>query len=385
MIEHGRNGVGSRLYAALDALDREAQPPGVVLAVVQGDELAYCCCRGLADVERESAVTPTTMFRIGSVTKTFTALALIRLASDGALDLGDDVNSHITGFTVGDEERRWEPPTIWHLLTHTAGVLVPRWHGKSITLSSTTAVLGARDGASVPSFAEVCAPHLDAVFQPGSAYLYSNHGYGVLGSVIEHATGRSYETWMTEEILRPLGMVNSDWSATAPASDAPRATGYAPDGRPDPSADAPLLAPGCGAMYSNVADLARYARVVMRSRAEAVGVPRAAFDAMFVPAVDPAVSKTNYSVGLGWRLCRMGRQRRVVTMAGGLAGWAAELWLAPDDDVAVILLANTAITGTRMRVFRWQLPVFVLAHLLDEPFQALAPEPFDRSRITHAS
>ncbi len=168
--------------------------PGAVVTVVRDGEIVFARGYGHADVVARTPVDPdTTLFRIGSVTKLFTYTAAMQLVEAGELDLDADVNSYLPEPLV--PAAYGQPVTAAHLMTHTAG-FEERLDG-----------LFARDAEAMEPLGDVLRRTLPArVRPPGELAGYSNHGVGLLGYVVERISGRSYETYLEEEILGPLDM-----------------------------------------------------------------------------------------------------------------------------------------------------------------------------------
>src|SRR5262245_24714360 len=164
--------------------------PGAAVGVRRGDQAPYLAGFGLADVEWGTAITPDTVFRIGSVTKQFTAAAIMLLVEEGKLALDDTIQSVLPDYPTA--ERR---VTIRHLLNHPSGIpnltTLPRFAERTdLTLREVIGLF----------------KDLPPDFAPGDRYVYSNSGYVVLGAVIEALSGVPYRTFLLERFFRPLGM-----------------------------------------------------------------------------------------------------------------------------------------------------------------------------------
>ncbi len=195
-------------YAAIDAFVMEQMAahrlPGVALAIVQGDEIVHV--RGFGRDGSGAEVTPQTPFRLGSIAKAFTAVAVIQLVEDGRLDLDSPVQAYLPWFTVADQELAADI-RLRHLLHHTSGLsdltydrpAIPR---RSEPLSDAVGGLE-RAGLAAP---------------PGAAYSYFNLNYGLLGLVIERASGQSFAEYMAESVFEPLEMDDTYVEAAGQAS-----------------------------------------------------------------------------------------------------------------------------------------------------------------------
>ncbi|MEM9329265.1 MAG: serine hydrolase [Bacteroidota bacterium] len=172
--------------------------PGVAALVVHKGEVVYRSAIGEADVELQVALDPAHIFRIASITKQFTAVAILQLAEDGKLSLEDDVRKYIKDFQPDGP-----PITIQHLLTHTSGFgnqnSIKDWDARVRTADLNSDYMIGLINEQTPAFA------------PGSQYAYSNLGYWLLGYVIEEVTGQPYDVYLEERIFEPLGLTHTSY------------------------------------------------------------------------------------------------------------------------------------------------------------------------------
>jgi CubicO group peptidase (beta-lactamase class C family) len=186
--------------------------PGLVFVLVQAGEVIYARGYGLADLEASIPMDAgSSVVRIGSVSKTFVATAVMQLAEAGQLDLHTDVNDYLTTFQLEDTYSK--PVTLAHLLTHTAGFEDPPY------VSNTD-----------PSLVEPLSAHLAAHMpprgkRPGKAFLYSNYGYALAALIVEEVSGMPFDQYVAENIFQPLGMTRSQYLVTPPVPEN-MATGY---------------------------------------------------------------------------------------------------------------------------------------------------------------
>lgn len=192
------------------ALMRRYGIPGGAVAVVRDGKLVYARGFGYADVERATPVQPDALFRIASVSKPITAVAVMTLVAEGRLALDDRVAPHLAhlapapGATV---DPRWEQVTIRHLLNHTGGWDRNRPDGGFDPMFR-PAIAAAAVGAPAPATAETIIRYMKGVpldFDPGTRHAYSNFGYAILGRVIERMSGMPYEAYVRERVLAPAG------------------------------------------------------------------------------------------------------------------------------------------------------------------------------------
>ncbi|HJP59341.1 MAG TPA: serine hydrolase domain-containing protein, partial [Gemmatimonadaceae bacterium] len=167
--------------------------PGAVFVLVQDGKILYQRGYGFADLERRKPVDPfTTIWRIGSISKVFTATATVQLADRGRFRLTDDVNQYLTRFKVPPTYA--EPVRFWHLLTHTAGFDEIRPGTRADT------------EAGLLSLGDFLAPKLRRLRPPGQIISYSTYGISLAGYLVEQVSGSDFETYLRQNIWTPLGM-----------------------------------------------------------------------------------------------------------------------------------------------------------------------------------
>ena len=219
---------------------------GSILVAEKG-KVVYAKGLGLANMEWSIPNQPDTKFRIGSITKQFTATLILQLVEEGKLKLDGKITDYLTDYRKDTGDR----VTIHHLLNHTSGI--PSYTGRP---DFRTAIM--RNPYKVADFVKQLTSG-DLEFEPGSRFRYNNSGYVLLGAIIEKVTGKSYETVLTERILKPLGMTNSGYDNTSPLL-AKRASGY--EKRPSGYVNAPYLDMSlpyaAGSIYSTVEDLYKW-------------------------------------------------------------------------------------------------------------------------------
>jgi CubicO group peptidase (beta-lactamase class C family) len=269
---------------------------------------------GLANAEHQVANTPETKFRLGSITKQFTAMAIMILEEQGKLALDDPIGKYFD-----DPPSAWEPVTIHHLLTHTGGV-------PSYTSSPDYRKRMAQPETVKTMIARFKDRPLE--FAPGTKFAYSNSGYFLLGAIIERVSGKSYEAFLKEAVFDPLGMSDSGYDH--PATLLPhRASGYVRKGDVLENAEYLDMAQpyAAGSLYSTVLDLATWDRALSGGKL----ISKESFTRMFTPV------KNDYAYG--WSVTdRSGRKE--ISHGGGINGFATHILRFPDQNVCVIVLSN---------------------------------------------
>jgi CubicO group peptidase (beta-lactamase class C family) len=315
-----------RLFAAWDRTDS----PGCGVGVSRHGVVIYERGYGMASLERKAPITSSTVFRLASITKPFTAMSVLLAAEQGLLSLDDDVSKYVAGWSIRDHR-----VTIQHLLTHTSGIrdayLLQGWathHGTS--KEALVRLLARQRGLNSP---------------PGVEYVYNNGGYMLLGEILARASGRTLGAFADANIFKPLGMTGA-WFTGDPVRTAPsHASAYSPQ----PNGWR-LLEEGSGyagnaGMMSSVRDLLLWANNLANTR---VGTP-ALVARMQTATVLTGGQATGSGIGLG-----IGSHRgtRRLHAAGGDNGTATELALFPDHQLAVAVLCNmdSAVMGGRAAV-----------------------------------
>ena len=298
--------------------------PGAAVLVKRGGTVVLRKGYGLAQLDFEVPVAPEHVFEIGSVTKQFTAAAILRLAEQGRLSLADPIARFLPDFPTGGRT-----VTLEQLLSHTAGVpnytdlpeWIPRWR-EDMSLATLIGLFAGRP--------------LD--FEPGQSWSYSNSGYVLLGAVIEKVTGRSYEEFVESELFAPLGMTGTRYGHQEEVV-AGRVAGYVKG--PAGWLNAPYLSLtqpySAGALMSTVDDLARWSDALEAGRV----VSTASRDRMFTPAVLRGGEQDGVSTryGLGNAVTAVAG-RPAHEHGGGIHGFVADLLRVPDGDLLVIVLSN---------------------------------------------
>jgi len=303
--------------AYVQAHVRANQFRGAVLVAKNGKavfEKGY----GPANAEWSIPNTPQTRFRLGSVTKQFTAAAILLLQEQGKLSVQDPVCAFVANCPDA-----WRPITLHHLLTHTSGI--PNF----TDFPDYQATMGLPSPASKTIERFIGKP---LEFAPGSTYKYSNSGYVLLGAVVEKVSGMGYAEFIAERILKPLQMTDSGYDD--PAAVLPRrASGYALEGNSVKNAAfIDMTVPGgAGALYSTVEDLLKWDQAFYSDRLLSTASREAMFTAF----------KQNYAYG--WTVpppspATFGR--RQIAHGGGINGFATYIVRYPDDHVTIIVLSN---------------------------------------------
>ncbi|TGY89575.1 serine hydrolase [Marinicauda algicola] len=322
-----------------------ADGPGAAVLVARGDTILFRGARGEGDIQSHSQLHPNSVFRIGSVTKQFTAAAVLTLVEDGRVGLDDPLSRYLSDYPNGDQI------TLRHLLNHTAGVRnfnnLPEYiDGIERDLTTSEIISLFRDES--------------LVFLPGESWAYSNSGYVLLGAVIESVTGLAWHEYMAQRFFRPLGMSHTGYGHD-PQFAALQVRGY----RYDEDTVAPMLPMSmtqphaAGALVSNVDDLLIWTRALHEGRI----LRSQSYQMMAVPEGAAAVEGVRYGFGL-YEISI--RQQRALRHGGRIFGFIASLTYLPGPDITVVVLENDdAHNGPEQAD---ALTRRLVAHALDAPY-----------------
>lgn len=305
-----------RQAAVLLAEDIASSAPGASVLIAQDDQVLFRAARGSASLELGVPLSPDQVFRIGSLTKTFTAAAILKLSTLGKLALEDPLSRFLPDFPNGVHI------TLAQLLDHTAGIS-DAWDADSTKPQDTSSLIRLIAGHA-PDFA------------PGTDWAYSNSGYMVLGAVIEKVTGQPWHASLRSLLTQPLGLSQTAYHPDADVVPG-RVVGYSQNERGEiiHAPYASISGPGAaGALTSTVDDLFRWMRALATGRV----VPPSLYAAMSSAKATSAGRAVPYGYGL---MLGTVRGEPVVEHNGGIEGFASHLTYFPKQHVTVVVLANT--------------------------------------------
>jgi D-alanyl-D-alanine carboxypeptidase len=308
---------------------RVFQIPGAAVAVTDCERLLAHILYGFADKDAEAPVTELTLFEIGSISKSFTAIALLQMQEEGLVNLEQPIGKYLPWFNV---RSKYEPISLHHLLSHTAGII----RGTDFTTESTFEAWALRD-------TQTSAP-------PGEFFHYSNLGYKVLGLVIERLMDRPYGEIIQQRILDPLGMTASHPVITHETR-RNLAVGYRPlyDDRP-PHSSYPLVpatwletASSDGSIASNASDMAAYLRMLLRrgQAPERRILQEESFQLMTQPWIEALDERHGTFYGYGLNIEQVDGHTRT-HHGGGMVGYVSAILADLDEGLAVVVLTNVS-------------------------------------------
>lgn len=321
---------GERNISTVDHLFADFSLPGVPGAsamVIKDGKIIAARSYGLANLEAGIPCATETNFRLASVTKQFTAMSILILASRGQLALGDNLRKFFPDFPSYGEHI-----TVRHLLTHTSGLLAY----EDLMPPSTSAQLHDKDVLDLLRKTD------KTMFPPGSAFHYSNTGYSFLALIVQAASGKRFAEFMRDNIFQPLGMSNTVAYESGISTVARRAFGYTARVNEetrrrvfdltDQSLTSAVL--GDGGIYSSTADLFQWDQALYTEKL----IPRALLQEAFTAASHPSDFEGS-GYGYGWYV---GKRRGVPSVwhYGSTIGFSTRIERYPQKRLTFIILAN---------------------------------------------
>jgi len=299
---------------------KPGEPGAAVLVAVKG-QVIYKKAIGIADMELNVPLQPDMIFRIGSVTKQFTAVAILQLVEQGKMSLQDEITAFIPDYPT-----HGKTITVEHLLTHTSGI-------KSYTEMSEWDEMTRRKDFTPTGLIDFFK-NQPMDFDPGTKWNYSNSGYILLGYIIEKVSGKSYGEYVADNFFKPLGMHNSYYDDDAPIIKN-RAKGYQKNLTDfENAAYLSMTQPySAGSLMSTVEDLMIWTKAIHSYKL----VQQKLMQKAFASYILPDGTNTHYGYGLSMNYL-LGSP--TVEHSGGINGFLSNLIYLPKEDVCVAIIAN---------------------------------------------
>jgi CubicO group peptidase (beta-lactamase class C family) len=319
-----------QLKIKLESCLRENGIPGAAVAVVTGDAVLFTGGFGYANIEKKIPVTANTHFFLGSITKSFTALGIVKLVEEGRVDLNTPVKEILPDVIIQNPWEKTDPVRVVHLLEHTAGIC-----------DGFFTLFNWRHEPNIP-LNEVMGLHKRIVIhhRPGSFYLYSNIGYLLVGMILEKIAQMKYEEFLKDEFLLPLGMQTSTFDVEDPYSRSVLAQGYGAGGKEIPYLY--IYPRPAGHSHSSVLEMAQYVRFFLnygKSNGVQIIKPEAV-KRLETPGTSLASRigfLNGYGLGSEWayRNQHMWRGHN-----GAIFGYYSDFWYNHDLDIGYVVLVN---------------------------------------------
>lgn len=325
---------------AISALDEnirvnleKQRVPGAAVALVHDGRVIFSQCYGYADTRKKVPITEDTYFMIGSLTKSFTALAILKLIEQGKIDLNADIRKYIPDFSIKNLDGGETTITVNHLLTHTSGLMIDYY---------------LRDnGKEIQSDTELLSQIKDEYlcFKPGSASKYSNVGYRLLGIIIERVTGERFEKYIEKEVFKPLGLRQTSFLYTDEIA-AHMSKGH--NGNTEISRIDNEDKPASG-LYSTLRDLTVFLRFLSSSS----NASNAEFNSSRIVGsiiknadltIDTFYDNTNiYSSGWYLNSYQFKGIRTTISGSGNINGFSSAMTYIPEERLGIVILTNSSV------------------------------------------
>jgi CubicO group peptidase (beta-lactamase class C family) len=377
----------TKFFPVVDQLFKEYAEknhfPSVAYAIVKGNEVVYSGNTGLSNIEGKTSSSTKTLYRIASMSKSFTAMSVLKLRDEGKLQLSDPVSKYIPEMSeAGLPTKDSAPITIQNLLTMSAGFPEDNpWGDRQLADSDEDLLKLLKEKIS---FSNV----------PGVQFEYSNLGFALLGKIITNRSGMPYQKYIAENIMKPIGMNNSLWEYTN-ADKALLAKGYRWEA--EQWKEEPMLHDGSygamGGLICPIEDFCKYVSLHLnawppRDNEETGPVRRSSIREMHQPwrfnglnayaklrSGEACPSVGAYGYGLGWRKDCKGVVR--ISHGGGLPGFGSDWRIYPDYNLGIVSFSNRTYGGTG---FINSKVLDTLIHLAGMKPRVLAASPILRER-----
>jgi serine beta-lactamase-like protein LACTB len=325
--------------AAIEALDRlishevaDKRLPALSVALVDDQKLVWARGYGFADADRKKPATADTVYRVGSVSKLFTDIAVMQLVEQGKLDLDAPVRKYLENFKP--ISRFDKPITLRMLMSHRSGLLREPPAGNYfdpsvIALDRTVQSLN----------------QTDLLYEPGTRTKYSNAGIAVVGRVVEATQGQRFARYLHNHVLDPLGMGRSAFEPTADLTrDLATAVMWTYDGREFPAPTFELGMAPAGSMYSTVNDLSRFLSALFAGGKGAGGqvLKAETLQEMFTPQLGKPGDKTGF--GIGFNIAELDGHKRI-GHGGAIYGFATELSALPEQKLGAVVVTSRDVNN----------------------------------------
>jgi CubicO group peptidase (beta-lactamase class C family) len=298
--------------------------PGCSVGIIRDGQLIYERGYGMANLEHAIKNTPTTVFDIGSVSKQFTALAILLLQKEGKLSINDDIRKWFP-----EMKDYGTPITIRHLIHHTSGIR------DYLTLMALKALQPKNDYPDEEILSLIVAQK-ELNFEPGTEHLYSNSGYFLLSQIVKRASGKTLREYTSQNIFEPLGMKNTHFHDDNTMIVKDRATGYSPNENGIFVINMSMLEiVGDGSLMTTVEDLLLWDQNFYRNKLGGGG--QELIDQMFTTGILNDGKKLNYSFGL---MHDAYRGLKIIYHSGAWVGYRSVFVQFPEQKFTVIILAN---------------------------------------------
>jgi len=323
--------------ALLDTLIRnklkQQRIPGAAVALVHEGRVIFSRCYGYADTEKKVPITEDTYFMVGSLTKSFTALAVLKLIEQGKVDPHADIRKYIPDFSIRTLDEGEALITVNHLLTHTSGLMIDYY----------AHLTGEKKYSNADLLSQLRNEYL--CFNPGSASKYSNIGYRLLGMMIEQVTGERFESYMEKEVFKSLGLSKSSFHYTDDM--APHMSkGHNGDTETSRVDNEDKSASG---LFSTPKDMTVFLKFLSsRPTASSGGINNSQIIDSIIKNANPAIdtfydSKNIYSSGWYLNSYQFNGIHAVLSSSGNINGFSTAMTYLPEERLGIVILTNSSL------------------------------------------
>jgi CubicO group peptidase (beta-lactamase class C family) len=313
--------LAAELRRQIAAAQVEQRAPSIAAAVVRDGEVIWADAVGLANAESGEAATADHQYRIGSITKSFTAAAIMQLHEAGKLELDDRLDTHLPGVEHGSLPIR-------RLLSHASGLQreIPGDVWETLVFPDGAELVGLMGEA-------------ERVLGPGERFHYSNLAFSLLGEVVSRLSGKPYEQYVEERVITPLGLKRTTFERAEPAATPYFVDPYADIVHPEPLIEKSGSVAAAGSLWSTAADLTGWAAFLADPNEDVLS--KASVDAMSSVQVMVDNDRWDFGYGLGLQLSRAG-DRVLVGHSGGMPGFLSNVSVSRKEKIGAVVLASSS-------------------------------------------
>jgi CubicO group peptidase (beta-lactamase class C family) len=307
--------------------------PGAAVALVQDGKVIFSRCYGYADTQKKVPITEDTYFMVGSLTKSFTALAVLKLIEHGKIDLHADIKTYIPDFSIKNLYGGETLITVNHLLTHTSGLMIDYY----------VHLTGGKKQSDADLLSQLGKEYL--CFKPGSASKYSNIGYRLLGMMIEQVTGERFENYLEKQIFKPLGLNQSSFDYT---DDMAGHMSKGHNGETEMSRLDNEDKPASG-LFSTLKDLTIFLKFLSSSSTPSIeGINNNQIIDSIIKNANPAIdtfydNKNIYSSGWYLNSYQFKGIHTVLSGSGNINGFSTAITYLPEERLGIVILTNSSL------------------------------------------
>jgi CubicO group peptidase (beta-lactamase class C family) len=312
---------------------KHQQIPGAAVALVHEGRVIFTLCYGYADTEKKVAMTEDTYFMVGSLTKSFTALAVLKLIEQGKIDPNADIKKYIPDFSIKKFHDGDARITVNHLLTHTSGLMIDYY----------ARFTSEKEYSDAELLSQLQNEYL--CFKPGSACKYSNVGYRLLSMIIEKVTGESFGNYLAKEVFKPLGMNMSSFDYTNDMA-LHMSKGHNGDTEISRVDTEDKSASG---LFSTLRDLTVFLKFLTSGAVQSNGgINNGQIIDAIIKNANPAIdtfydSKNVYSSGWYLNFYQFRGIHTVLSNSGGINGFCAAMAYIPEEGLGIVILTNSSL------------------------------------------